>query len=100
MQPGVTPALYMTQRLGPLHTRSASPSTPTRSWLCSDIRLLYETLQGPRLCSGREREKLTVALAKVEVAVAAARSAKAEAQEQVRGGGQQGGGRRVDCFAD
>ncbi len=61
---------------------------------CSDIRLLYETLQGPRVCSVREREKLTVALAKAEVAVAAAYSAKAEAQNQVRlWGGRAGAGR-------
>lgn len=55
----------------------------------SDIRLLYERVQGPRLCSEREREKRVVALARAEVAQQAAHDAKEHAQEQV---GQRWGG--------
>lgn len=50
----------------------------------SDIRLLYETLQGPRQCAERERQKLLVALARAELALQAATDAKAAARQQVR----------------
>jgi len=40
-------------------------------------------MQGPRKCSEREREKLTVALARAEVALQAARTDKAQADQQV-----------------
>lgn len=49
--------------------------------------MLYETLQGPRQCGEREREKLLVALARAEVALQTATDAKAAAQQQVRGHG-------------
>jgi hypothetical protein len=45
--------------------------------------LLYETIQGPRWCSEREREKLVVALARAEVALQAARSSKQQTGLQV-----------------
>ena len=48
--------------------------TPLRLPGCRDIRLLYETVQGPRRCSEREREKLVVALARAEVALQAAQT--------------------------
>lgn len=49
----------------------------------SDMRLLYETMQGPRQCSEREREKLLVALARAEVALQAARDSQRRAEQQV-----------------
>jgi hypothetical protein len=64
---------------------------------CRDIRLLYETIQGPRRCSEREREKLVVALARAEVALQAARSSKQQTGQQVRGGGGGGGGALEHC---
>ncbi|KAI3438020.1 hypothetical protein D9Q98_000463 [Chlorella vulgaris] len=48
-----------------------------------DIRLLYETLQGPRQCSERERERLLVALARAEVALQVARDGKRQADQEL-----------------
>ncbi|EFN55069.1 hypothetical protein CHLNCDRAFT_134947 [Chlorella variabilis] len=48
-----------------------------------DMRLLYETMQGPRQCSEREREKLLVALARAEVALQAARDSQRRAEQQL-----------------
>lgn len=47
------------------------------------MRLLYETMQGPRRCSERERQKLVVALAKAEVALQATRDTQRQAEGEV-----------------
>jgi hypothetical protein len=56
---------------------------PLSSIPCSDIRLLYETLQGPRQCSERERERVLVALARAEVALQVAWDGKRQADQEL-----------------
>lgn len=47
-----------------------------------DARLMYESAQGPRACSERERSKLLVSLAKAEVALQQAREDEATARRK------------------
>lgn len=47
------------------------------------MRLVYETLQGPRRCNEREREKLLIAVARADVAASKAAASKAEAEARL-----------------
>eukprot|EP00887_Chlorella_sp_A99_P007660 scaffold20.g7660.t1 len=49
----------------------------------SDLRLLYETLHGPRRCSEKEHERLLVALARADLAVLSAAERKAAAEGEL-----------------
>ena len=68
---------------------SLPTARPPPSCWRRDMRLLYETLHGPRRCSEKEQERLLVALARADLAVLSAAASKQEADHRLSGARQQ-----------